>query len=60
MAFDDWHEGIPVGWVLNSRCGEELTPWMTALIKKMATECPGWNPSTFIVDCAQGEINALT
>ncbi|KAG0573192.1 hypothetical protein KC19_VG156500 [Ceratodon purpureus] len=61
MVFDEWHQGIPVGWVLTSRCGEEdLTPWMTALNQKMATECPGWNPSAFIVDCAPGEINALT
>lgn len=61
MVFDEWHQGIPVAWVLTSRCAEpDLTPWMGSLNNRMKQECPDWRPSAFIVDCAQGEINAIT
>lgn len=61
MVFDDWRNGIPVGFVLTSRCGQEhLTPWMRALDDRMKTTLPGWQPCAFIVDCAQGEINSIT
>ena len=61
MVFDEWHQGIPTAWVLTSRCAKaDLTPWMVSLKARMKKYCPEWNPSAFIVDCAQGEINALT
>ena len=61
MVFDEWHQGIPVAWILTSRCAEaDLTPWMASLKQRLKTVCPDWKPSAFIVDCAQGEINALT
>ena len=60
MVFDEWHNGIPVAFILTSRCAEkDLTPWMTALNSRMTDEKPDWRPATFIVDCAQGEINAI-
>lgn len=61
MVFDEWHQGIPVAFILTSRCAEDdLTPWMRALKERVKLDCPEWKPSAFIVDCAQGEINALT
>ncbi|KAG0619324.1 hypothetical protein M758_4G131400 [Ceratodon purpureus] len=60
MVFDEWHNSIPVAFILTSRCAEkDLTPWMTALNSRMTDEKPDWRPATFIVDCAQGEINAI-
>lgn len=60
MVFDESHQGITVAWILTSRCAEaDLTPWMKSLNARMQTECLGWKPSAFIVDCAQGKINAL-
>lgn len=60
MVFDEWRQGIPVAWILTSRCAEtDLTPWMRAVNARMRSANPGWEPSAFIVDCAQGEINAL-
>ena len=60
MVFDEWHNGIPVAFILTSRCAEaDLTPWMAALNEKMVGIKPEWKPAAFIVDCAQGEINAI-
>lgn len=60
MVFDEWHNGIPVAFILTSRCAEaDLTPWMAALNERMTAENPEWRPSAFIVDCAQGKINAI-
>ena len=60
MVFDEWHNGIPIAFILTSRCTEaDLTPWMAALNERMTVENPEWRPSAFIVDCAQGEINAI-
>lgn len=60
MVFDEWHNGVPVAFILTSRCAEkDLTPWMNALNSRMTAEKPDWKPAAFIVDCAQGEINAI-
>ena len=60
MVFDERHNGIPVAFILTSRCDEaDLTPWMKALNAKMLETKPDWKPTAFIVDCAQGEINAI-
>jgi len=60
MVFDEWHNGVPVAFVLTSRCAQlDLTPWMKALNERMTKEEPDRKPSTFIVDCAQGEINTI-
>jgi hypothetical protein len=60
MVFDEWHNGVPVAFILTSRCAEkDLTPWMKALNSRMTAEKPDWKPAAFIVDCAQGEINAI-
>ena len=60
MVFDEWHNGVPVAFILTSRCAEkDLTPWMKALNDRMVEEKPDWKPAAFIVDCAQGEINAI-
>ncbi|KAG0618725.1 hypothetical protein M758_4G088100 [Ceratodon purpureus] len=60
MVFDEWHNGVPVAFVLTSKCAEvNLTPWMRALNERMVEEKPDWEPAAFIVDCAQGEINAI-
>jgi hypothetical protein len=60
MVFNEWHQGIHVAWILTLTCAEpDLTLWMKSLNARMHTECPGWKPFAFIVDCAQGEISAL-
>ena len=60
MVFNEWHNGVPVAFILTSKCAEvNLTLWMKALNARMVVEKPNWKPTTFIVDCAQGEINAI-
>ena len=60
MVFDEWHNGVAVAFILTSRCAQpNLTPWMKALDERMTKEEPDWKTSNFIVDCAQGEINAI-
>lgn len=60
MVFNEWHNSITVAFILTLRCAEaDLTPWMAALNERMIAENPEWRPSAFIVDCAQGKINAI-
>jgi hypothetical protein len=60
MVFDEWHNGIPVAFIITSRAAQEdLTPWMQALDVAVRRELPNWKPNAFIVDCAPGEINSL-
>jgi len=60
MVFNEWHNGVPVAFILASKCSEaDLKPWMKAINERMLVEKPSWKPSAFIVDCAQGEINAI-
>ena len=61
MVFDEWNQGIPVAWVLTSRCAEaNLTPPMASLRQRIKIFYPKRKPSAFIVDFAYGGINALT
>ena len=60
MVFDEWHNGVPVAFILTSQCAKvNLTPWMKDLNARMVEDQPDWKPATFIVDCAEGEINAI-
>ena len=61
MCFDEWHNGIPVAYIITSKCAEDdLVPWMTKLRDKLLEDNPDWYPGSVIVDCAQAELNAFT
>ena len=60
MVFNEWQNGIPIAYCITSTSKQaELTPWLESLKKKMTNSQRDWYPNAFIVDCAQGKINAL-
>jgi hypothetical protein len=61
MVFDEYHNGIPVAFIITSKTGQaDLVPWLKALNSAMTSKQPNWCPCAFIVDCAPGEINSIT
>jgi hypothetical protein len=60
MAFDEWRNGIPVAFfVISSVKEKDLLPVLECLRAKLHTVDSTWEPTAFIVDNAQAEINAL-
>ena len=57
---DEFGHGVPVAWMLTS---DELAATIGLALSKvkeaMETEFPGWAPTAFVVDDADGEIRAL-
>lgn len=67
LCFDEWQNGIPGCWALTSGKSEiELTMVLTAMknavevTRESVLQSEGkWCPSSFLVDCADEEANAL-
>jgi hypothetical protein len=60
MAFDKWRNGIPVAFfVISSAKEKDLLPVLQNLREKLKTADSSWEPTSFIVDNTQAEINAL-
>jgi hypothetical protein len=60
MVFDEWRNGIPVAFfVISSAKEKDLFPVLWSLREKVHKVCPSWEPSAFIVNNAQAEINVL-
>jgi hypothetical protein len=61
MVFDEWQNGIPVAFIITSRCQEEdIVAWLTKLRNRVLLVSPNWLPNAVIVDCAQAELNCIT
>ncbi|CAM6104900.1 unnamed protein product [Calypogeia fissa] len=67
LCFDEWQNGIPTTWALTkTRCERDLTVVMEAIkgaVERTRSEVlkldETWLPSSFLVDCATEEHNAL-
>lgn len=60
MVFDDWYNGIPVAYIITSKCAEgDILPWMTKLRDRVIAFKSDWRPNAIIVDCAQAELNCI-
>jgi hypothetical protein len=61
MVFDEWHNGVPVVYVITSRCQEEdILAWLSKLRDRVIGLKPEWMPNAVIVDCVQVELNCIT
>ena len=59
-VMDEWGNGMPNFMVLcESTTQADIAEWMLALQKHMQAAHISWRPSCFMVDDAQGEINAV-
>jgi hypothetical protein len=60
LVMDDFGNGVPVAWMLTS---DELAVTiglaLTKVKEAMEADFPGWEPSAFVVDDADGEIKAV-
>jgi hypothetical protein len=60
MVFDEWQNGIPVAFIITSKCDEEdVLRWLTSLRDRVVKHCEDWHPNTLIVDCTKGELNCI-
>ncbi len=60
VVFDEWHNGIPIAWVITSRQKEcDIYDWLWALKLFANNEDKHWKPSCFIVDDAIQEREAI-
>lgn len=60
VVFDEWHNGIPIAWVITSRQKEDdIFDWLWALKLFVNNEDLAWKPSCFIVDDAIQEREAI-
>jgi hypothetical protein len=60
VVFDEWHNGIPIAWVITSRQKEDnIYDWLWALKLFVNNEDLDWKPSCFIVDDAIQEQEAI-
>jgi hypothetical protein len=60
-AFDQWQNGIPVAFIVMSRCAEEdILLWLTKLRDCVLEFKPDWHPNAVIVDCAKAELNYIS
>lgn len=60
MVFDEWRNGVPVAYIITSRARQiDLAPWMLAIRSRMRAGRLDWQPSAFVVDDADAEINSL-
>jgi len=60
VVFDEWHNGIPIAWVITSRQKEDdIYDWLWALKLSINNEDLDWKPSCFIVDDAIQEREAI-
>jgi hypothetical protein len=61
MVFDEWHNGVPVVYIIMNRCqDEDILVWLTKLRNRVLVVSPSWLPITVIVDCVQAELNYIT
>jgi hypothetical protein len=60
MVFDEWHNGIPVAFIITSKCAEEdILCWLSALRDRVVQHRPEWHPNAVVVDCAKAELNCI-
>lgn len=60
MVVDNFHNGLPIAWILTSQEREEdLILWMQALKERAISMVPTWKPSSFIVDDQEAQTNAI-
>lgn len=60
MVFDNWRNGVPVAFVITARSKQsDLAPWMCALKDKLKGIRFDWEPTAFVLDDADNEINSL-
>jgi hypothetical protein len=60
MVFDEWHNGIPVAYVIMSKCQEEdILAWLTKLRDRILAVSLEWLSNAVIVDCAKAELNCI-
>jgi hypothetical protein len=61
IVFDQWQNGIPVAFVITSKCAEEdILLWFTSLRDCVLKFKPDWHPNAVIVDCAKAELNCIS
>lgn len=60
LTMDAHNNGLPIlETILESSSQAAASEWLRAHKQYMQHLCPGWRPSCFMVDDAQGEINAI-
>jgi hypothetical protein len=61
LVFDQWQNGIPVAFIITSKCTEEdILHWLTALRDRVLYFKSDWHPNAVIVDCAKAELNCVS
>lgn len=60
VVSNEWHNGIPIAWILTSRQKEDdIYDWLLALKIRLTNDDPTWKPSCVIVDDAVQERMAI-
>jgi hypothetical protein len=60
MVFDEWQNGIPVAFIITSKCTkEDILHWLTSLCNRMVKHREDWYSNALIVDCAKAELNCI-
>jgi hypothetical protein len=61
IVFDQWQNGIPVAFIVTSRCAEEdILLWLTKLRDRVLEFKPDRHPNAVIVDYAKVELNCIS
>ena len=59
--FDQWQNGIPVAFIITSKCAEEgILYWLTALRDQVVQFKFDWHPNAVIVDYTKAELNCVS
>lgn len=60
LVMDEFGNGVPVAWMLTrDELAVTIALALTKVKEAMEEEFPGWVPSAFVVDDADGEIKAV-
>jgi hypothetical protein len=60
MVFDEWQNGLPIAFIIISKCVEEdILPWLTRLHDRVLQHKPNWFSHAVVVDCAKAELNYI-